>query len=37
MAETIRELVSEKAVDERIVELGKQISKEFLCLYQWTL
>ena len=29
MAETIRELVSEKAVDERIVELGKQISKDF--------
>ena len=28
MAETIRELVSEKAVDERIVELGKQIMKE---------
>lgn len=29
MAETIRELVSEKAVDERIVELGKQISKDY--------
>lgn len=29
MAETIRELVSEKDVDERIVELGKQISKDY--------
>ena len=29
MAETIRELVSEKAVNERIVELGKQISKDY--------
>ena len=29
MAETIRELVSEKAVDERIVELGKHISKDY--------
>ena len=29
MAETIRELVSEKAVDERIVELGKQNSKDY--------
>jgi len=29
MAETIRELESEKAVDERIVELGKQISKDY--------
>ena len=29
MAETIRELVSEKAVDERIVELVKQISKDY--------
>ena len=29
MVETIRELVSEKAVDERIVELGKQISKDY--------
>ena len=29
MAETIRELVSEKAVDERIVELGNQISKDY--------
>lgn len=29
MAETIRELVSEKAVDERIVELGKQISRDY--------
>ena len=29
MAETIRELVSEKAVDERIVKLGKQISKDY--------
>ena len=29
MAETIRELVSEKAVDERIVELGQQISKDY--------
>ena len=29
MAETIRELVSEKAVDERIVELGKQIRKDY--------
>ena len=29
MSETIRELVSEKAVDERIVELGKQISKDY--------
>lgn len=29
MAETIRELVSEKAVDERIAELGKQISKDY--------
>lgn len=29
MAETIRELVSEKDVDERIVELGNQISKDY--------
>ena len=29
MAETIRELVSEKAVDERIVELGKQIRRDY--------
>ena len=29
MAETIRELVSEKAVDERIVELGKQMSTDY--------
>ena len=29
MAETIRELVSENDVDERIVELGKQISKDY--------
>ncbi len=29
MAETIRELVSEKDVDERIVELGRQISKDY--------
>lgn len=29
MAETISELVSEKDVDERIVELGKQISKDY--------
>lgn len=29
MAETIRELVSEKDVDKRIEELGKQISKDY--------
>ena len=29
MAETIRELISEKKIDERIAELGRQISEEY--------
>ncbi len=29
MAETIRELISEEKINERIAELGKQISEEY--------